>query len=169
MENLIQNDIKAAMFAKDKTALTALRAIKAAILVAKTAEGASGDTLSEEEIIKIIQKLVKQRKESALIYTEQNRPELAEPELEEIAVLEKYLPKALSEEEITEAVQSVINEVGATSMADMGKVMGMATKKLAGQADGRIVSAKVKELLSQGELQNCENENRASGYLGRRY
>lgn len=148
MEKLIQNDLKAAMIAKDKNALAALRAIKAAILLAKTAEGATGEELSEAEIVKIIQKLVKQRKESAAIYSQQNRPELAEPELAEVAVMEKYLPKALSDEEITAAVQNIITSVGATSMADMGKVMGAATKQLAGQADGRVISAKVKELLS---------------------
>lgn len=147
METRIQNDIKAAMLAKDKVALTALRAVKAAILIAKTAEGAVKDSLTDAEVVKIIQKLAKQRAESAAIYTEQNRPELAEAEIAESAVLEKYLPKALTEAEVTAAVQAIIAEVGASSMADMGKVMGVATKKLAGQADGRIISAKVKELL----------------------
>lgn len=147
METRIQNDIKAAMLAKDKVALAALRAVKAAMLIAKTAEGAVKDTLTDAEVVKIIQKLSKQRVESAAIYKEQNRPELAEAELAEAAVLERYLPKALTDEELTVAVKAIIDEVGAKSMADMGKVMGVATKKLAGQADGRLISAKVKELL----------------------
>lgn len=147
METRIQNDIKAAMLAKDKVALAALRAVKAAMLIAKTAEGAVKDALTDAEVVKIIQKLAKQRVESAAIYKEQNRPELAEAELAEAAVLERYLPKALTDEELTVAVKAIIDEVGAKSMADMGKVMGVATKKLAGQADGRLISAKVKELL----------------------
>ncbi len=148
LELQIQNDIKAAMIAKDKVALAATRAIKAALLLAKTAEGAVKESLEDEEVIKIIGKLVKQRKESAAIYTEQNRPDLAEPELAEAAAMEKYLPKALTEEEVEAAVKAIIAEVGATSMADMGKVMGTATKKLAGQADGRVISTIVKKLLS---------------------
>ncbi|MBQ1279692.1 MAG: GatB/YqeY domain-containing protein, partial [Bacteroidales bacterium] len=138
----------AAMIAKDKVALAATRAIKAAILLAKTAEGAVKEEIEDTEVVKIISKLVKQRKESAAIYTEQNRTDLAENELAEAAAMEKYLPKALSEEEVEAAVREVIAEVGASSMADMGKVMGTATKKLAGQADGRIISAIVKKLLS---------------------
>ena len=148
LEQQIQNDLKAAMLAKDKVALASIRGIKAAILLAKTAEGGQKDTLEDAELIKIIQKLVKQRKESAAIYTEQNRPELAENELAEAAVMEKYLPKALSEEEVEAAVKEIISEVGASSMADMGKVMGVATKKLAGQAEGRVISSTVKRLLS---------------------
>lgn len=148
LELQIQADIKAAMIAKDKVALAATRAIKAAILLAKTAEGAVKEEIEDAEIVKIISKLVKQRKESAAIYTEQNRTDLAENELAEAAAMEKYLPKALSEEEVEAAVREVIAEVGASSMADMGKVMGTATKKLAGQADGRIISAIVKKLLS---------------------
>lgn len=148
LELQIQADIKAAMIAKDKVALAATRAIKAAILLAKTAEGAVKEEIEDAEVIKIISKLVKQRKESAAIYTEQNRTDLAENELAEAAAMEKYLPKALSEEEVEAAVREVIAEVGASSMADMGKVMGTATKKLAGQADGRIISAIVKKLLS---------------------
>ncbi|MBO7764490.1 MAG: GatB/YqeY domain-containing protein, partial [Bacteroidales bacterium] len=136
------------MLAKDKVALASIRGIKAAILLAKTAEGGQKDTIEDGELVKIIQKLVKQRKESAAIYTEQNRPELAENELAEAAVMEKYLPKALSEEEVEAAVKEIISEVGASSMADMGKVMGVATKKLAGQADGRVISSTVKRLLS---------------------
>ncbi len=148
LELQIQADIKAAMIAKDKVALAATRAIKAAILLAKTAEGAVKEELEDAEVVKIISKLVKQRKESAAIYTEQNRADLAENELAEATAMEKYLPKALTEEEVEAAVKEVIAEVGASSMADMGKVMGTATKKLAGQADGRIISAIVKKLLS---------------------
>ena len=148
LELQIQADIKAAMIAKDKVALAATRAIKAAILLAKTAEGAVKEEIEDAEVVKIISKLVKQRNESAAIYTEQNRTDLAENELAEAAAMEKYLPKALSEEEVEAAVREVIAEVGASTMADMGKVMGTATKKLAGQADGRIISAIVKKLLS---------------------
>lgn len=148
LEQQIQNDLKAAMLAKDKVALASIRGIKAAILLAKTAEGGQKDTIEDGELVKIIQKLVKQRKESAAIYTEQNRPELAENELAEATVMEKYLPKALSEEEVEAAVKEIISEVGASSMADMGKVMGVATKKLAGQAEGRVISSTVKRLLS---------------------
>ncbi|MBR5610097.1 MAG: GatB/YqeY domain-containing protein [Bacteroidales bacterium] len=148
LEQQIQNDLKAAMLAKDKVALASIRGIKAAILLAKTAEGGQKDTIEDAEIVKIIQKLVKQRKESAAIYTEQNRPELAENELAEAAVMGKYLPKALSEEEVETAVREIIAQVGASSMADMGKVMGAATKQLAGQADGRVISGIVKRLLS---------------------
>ena len=148
LEQQIQNDLKAAMLAKDKVALASIRGIKAAKHIAKTAEGGQKDTIEDGELVKIIQKLVKQRKESAAIYTEQNRPELAENELAEVAVMEKYLPKALSEEEVEAAVKEIISEVGASSMADMGKVMGVATKKLAGQAEGRVISSTVKRLLS---------------------
>ena len=148
LEQQIQNDLKGAMISKDKVALAAIRGIKAAILLAKTAEGGQKETLEDAELIKIIQKLVKQRKESAAIYTQQNRPELAENELAEVAVMEKYLPKALSEEEVEAVVKQIIADTGASSMADMGKVMGAATKQLAGQADGRIISSIVKRLLS---------------------
>ena len=148
LEQQIQNDLKAAMLAKDKVALASIRGIKAAILLAKTAEGGQKDTIEDAELVKIIQKLVKQRKESAAIYTQQNRPELAENELAEVAVMEKYLPKSLSEEEVEAAVREIIAQVGASSMADMGKVMGVATKQLAGQADGRVISGIVKKLLS---------------------
>ena len=148
LEQQIQNDLKAAMLAKDKVALASIRGIKAAILLAKTAEGGQKDTLEDAELIKIIQKLVKQRKESAAIYSQQNRPELAENELAEVAVMEKYLPKALSEEEVEAIVKQIITDTGASSMADMGKVMGIATKQLAGQADGRVISSIVKRLLS---------------------
>lgn len=146
LEDIIQQDIKAAMLAKDSVALASVRAIKAAILLAKTAEG--GKPVDDAEIVKIIQKLVKQRKESAEIYSQQNRPELADNELAEVAVMERYLPKQLSEAEVEEALKGIIAQVGATSMADMGKVMGTATKALAGQADGRVISALVRKLLA---------------------
>lgn len=146
LEEKIQQDIKAAMLAKDSVALASVRGIKAAILLAKTAEG--GEPVDDAEIVKIIQKLVKQRKESAEIYAQQNRPELAENELAEAAVMEKYLPKQLSEAEVEEALKGIIAQVGATSMADMGKVMGTATKALAGQADGKLISALVRKLLA---------------------
>ena len=147
MEQKIQAEIKAAMLAKNSVRLAALRGVKAAILLAKTAEGASGE-LSDGDILKIIQKLVKQRRESAAIYAEQNRADLAEAELAEVRELEGFLPKALTEEEIEAKVREVIAQVGASSMADMGKVMGVATKQLAGQADGRAISAAVKKCLS---------------------
>ena len=146
LEEKIQQDIKAAMLAKDSVALASVRGIKAAILLAKTSEG--GKPVDDEQIVKIIQKLVKQRKESAEIYAQQNRPELAENELAEAAVMERYLPKQLSEAEIEEKVKEIIAQVGAASMADMGKVMGVATKALAGQADGKVISAMVRKLLA---------------------
>ena len=146
LEEKIQQDIKAAMLAKDSVALASVRAIKAAILLAKTAE--NGKPVDDAEIVKLIQKLVKQRKESADIYSQQNRPELAENELAEAAVMEKYLPKQLSVAEVEEALKGIIAQVGATSMADMGKVMGTATKALAGQADGKLISALVRKLLA---------------------
>ena len=145
LEQQIQSDIKAAMVAKDKVALAATRAVKAAILLAKTSEGGAKDSL---EVVKIVQKLVKQRKESAEIYSQQNRQDLADNELAEAAAMEKYLPAALSEAQVEEAVKAIIAETGASSMADMGKVMGVATRKLAGQADGRVISGIVKKLLS---------------------
>ncbi len=147
LEKQIQEDLKAAMFAKDATALASIRGIKAAILLAKTAAGASGE-LTDADIVKIIQKLVKQRNESAAIYKEQSRPELAEAELAEAAIMEKYLPTQLTEKEVEEALKKIIAQVGAKSSADMGKVMGVATKALAGQADGRLISTIVKRLLS---------------------
>lgn len=146
LEEKIQQDIKAAMLAKDSVALASVRGIKAAILLAKTSEGAK--ELDDAAIVKIIQKLVKQRKESAEIYIQQNRPELAQNELAEAAVMERYLPKQLSEAEIEEKVKEIIAQVGAQSMADMGKVMGVATKALAGQADGKVISAMVRKLLA---------------------
>lgn len=136
----------AAMKAKDAVSLSTLRSVKAAITLAKTAEGASGE-LTDQDIIKIIQKLVKQRKESAQQYTDAGRPELAENELAEAAVMEVYLPKQLSEAELEAELTKIMAEVGASKPQDMGKVMGVATKRLAGLADGRAISAKVKQLL----------------------
>lgn len=148
MENQIQAALKAAMIAKDQTALAALRAVKAAILLAKTSESGAKDSLSDAEIIKIITKLVKERKESAEIYINNGRQELADAELGEAEVMKQFLPAALSEAEIEAEVAKVIAAVGATSMKDMGKVMGMATKALAGKAEGGQISAIVKKLLS---------------------
>ena len=143
----VSNDIKSAMLAKDKVRLEALRGIKKEFLEAKTAKGADGE-LTDDMAMKILAKMVKQRKESAQIYTEQNRPDLPEPELAEAAVIETYLPKQMNEEELTEALKAIIAQVGATTPQEMGKVMGVATKQLAGRADGRAISAKVKELLA---------------------
>lgn len=147
LEKRIQADMVAAMKAKETVRLSALRAIKAAILLAKTAEGGNGE-IADSEIVKIIQKLVKQRKESATQYTAAGRAELAEGELAEVAALEVYLPKQLTEEEVEAELRKIIAEVGAEKPSDMGKVMGVATKRLAGLADGRVISAIVKKLLS---------------------
>ena len=147
MEKRIQADMVSAMKAKETVRLASLRAIKAAILLAKTAEGGNGE-VSDQEIVKIIQKLVKQRKESAQQYNDAGRPELAENELAEAAAMEVYLPKQLSETELEAELAKIIAEVGATKPQEMGKVMGVATKKLAGLADGRAISAMVKKLLS---------------------
>lgn len=148
LEQLITADIKTAMLAKDEIGLRSLRAIKAAILLAKTSEGAGGE-LKEEDEIKLLQKLVKQRRDSLEIFQQQNRADLAKKEQEEIAVIEKFLPKQLSPEELKSLVAKIIAEVGATSPADMGKVMGAASKQLAGKADGKAISAAVKELLAK--------------------
>ena len=142
----VSNDIKTAMLAKDKIRLEALRGAKKEFLEAKTAKGSSGD-LADETAVKILQRMVKQRKDSAAIYIEQNRPELAEKELAEVAVLEDYLPKQLSPEELEAQLKAIIAQVGATSSKDMGKVMGVATKSLAGKTEGRLISEKVKRLL----------------------
>ena len=139
--------MKKAMLAKDEKTLRAVRAIKAAIILAKTSEGSGGE-LKEEDEVKMLQKLVKQRKDSLAIYQQQNRADLAQKEQEEIEVIERFLPKQLSSEELKEKVSAIINSTGATSPADMGKVMGVATKQLAGIADGKAISAMVKELLS---------------------
>lgn len=148
LEQKIMGDLKTAMLAKDEKALRSLRAIKAAILLAKTSEGAGGE-LKEEEETKLLQKLVKQRKDSLEIYQQQNRADLARKELEEIEVIEKFLPQQLSADELKAEVSAIITEIGASSPADMGKVMGAATKKLAGKADGKTISALVKDLLSK--------------------
>ena len=145
MELQIQQDIKAAMLAKEKTRLESLRAIKAAILLAKTADGS--ESIADEVVVKIIQKRVKQRKETAEIYKQQNREELAAQELAEAAAMEVYLPKQMSEEELEAELKKIIAQVGATGPQDMGKVMGTATKALAGKAEGRMISAMVKKLL----------------------
>lgn len=147
LEKQIQADMVAAMKAHEAVRLAALRGIKAAILLAKTSEGGNGE-VSDADIVRIIQKLVKQRKESAGIYTQQNRPELAENELAEASAMEVYLPKQLSEVEVEAELKAIIAEVGASKPSDMGKVMGVATRRLAGQADGRLISTIVKRLLS---------------------
>ena len=146
MFDRISNDIKEAMKAKDKVRLETLRNIKKVFLEAKTAPGAN-DTLTDDTAMKIMQKLVKQGKDSATLYNEQGRADLAEAELAQVAVIETYLPKQMSAEELEVALKAIIAEVGAEGPKDMGKVMGTATKKLAGLAEGRAISAKVKELL----------------------
>jgi uncharacterized protein YqeY len=147
LEINVMEQLKTAMKAKDENALRALRAIKAAIIIAKTAEGAGG-VLKEEDEIKMLQKLVKQRKDSFEIFTQQNREALAKIEKDEMDIIEQFLPKQLSEEEIKNIVTKIIAETGATSPADMGKVMGVANKQLAGQADGKTISNVVKSLLA---------------------
>lgn len=148
LEQKIMTDLKAAMLAKDEAGLRSLRAVKAAILLAKTSEGSTGE-LKEEDEIKLLQKLVKQRKDSLEIFQQQNRSDLARKEEEEIAVIEKFLPKQMSQEELREEIAKIISTTGASSPADMGKVMGVATKQLAGKADGKAISALVKELLAK--------------------
>lgn len=146
MFDRISNDIKEAMKAQDKVALATLRNIKKVLLEAKTAPGA-GDTVSDEAALKIIQKLVKQGRESAQLYQSQGRSDLAQEELAQVAVMEKYLPAQMSEEEIEAAVKAIITELGVTTPQEMGKVMGVATKQLAGKADGRAISGIVKRIL----------------------
>jgi uncharacterized protein len=148
LEQKVMADMKVAMLAKDEAALRSLRAIKAAILLAKTAEGAGGE-LKEEDEIKLLQKLVKQRRDSLDIFRQQKREDLAKKEEEEITVIEKFLPAAISPEALKDEIKKIIASTGASSPADMGKVMGMATKQLAGRADGRAISSVVKELLSR--------------------
>jgi len=148
LEQKIMAELKTAMLARDEKALRSLRAVKAAILLAKTAEGAGGE-LKEEDEIKLLQKLVKQRKDSLEIYQQQNRTDLAQKEQEEIEVIEKFLPKQLSADELKILLTKIIAEVRASSSVDMGKVMGAATKQLAGKADGKTISAMVKELLAK--------------------
>ena len=142
----ISEDIKKAMLARDKVRLEALRGVKKEFLEAKTAKGAGGE-LSDDTAVKILVKMVKQRKESAKIYSDNNRQELADNELAEASVIEEYLPKQLSDEELVASLREIIAETGAEGPKDMGKVMGVATKRLAGKAEGKIISAKVKELL----------------------
>lgn len=146
LEINIMTELKAAMIAKNEAALRGLRAIKAALLLAKTAEGKVSE-ITEDDEIKILQKLAKQRKDSLEIFVAQNREDLAQKERDELEVIEKFLPKQMTEEELREAIQQVIAEVGATSGADMGKVMGAASKKLAGKTDGKAISAMAKQLL----------------------
>ena len=145
--DIISNDIKEAMKAKDKVALDTLRNIKKVLLEAKTAPGA-GDTVSDDTAIKIIQKLVKQGKESAELYQSQNRPELAQEELAQVEVMTKYLPKQMSEDEVAAVLKEIIAQTGAAGPQDMGKVMGVATKQLAGKAEGKTISTIVKQLLA---------------------
>jgi len=147
LEEKIMTDLKAAMLAKDEISLRSLRAIKAAIIIAKTAEGAGG-VLKEEDEMKLLQKLVKQRKDSLEIFENQNRKDLAVKERDEIAVIEKFLPKQMGADELKVIIEKIINETGANSPAEMGKVMGIANKQLAGKADGKTIAAMVKELLT---------------------
>ena len=143
----ISGDIKAAMLARDKVRLETLRGVKKEFLEAKTAKGGDGE-LSDDAAMKILVKMHKQRKESAAIFSQQNRQDLAENELAEAAIIEEYLPKQMSEEELTSALKEIIAQTGTSSAKDMGKVMGVATKQLAGKAEGKAISAKVKELLA---------------------
>lgn len=145
LKEQIDNDIKNAMRAKDADRLRALRAIKSLILLEETKEGNTGITADDE--LKLLSKAAKQRRDSAAIYEQQNRPDLLEKELAEIAIIEQYLPKQLTEDEIKAKIQEIISRVGATGPADIGKVMGPAMKELAGQADGKLVQAAVKSLL----------------------
>lgn len=148
LQENVMSAMKEAMKAKDTTSLEALRAIKSAILLAQTEQGASGELSSDEEI-KILQKLVKQRKDSALLYQQQNRTDLAEPELAQAAVIEQFLPEQLGMVEIREIVSGIITQLGAIGMQDMGKVMGVASKEMAGKADGKTISNIVKDLLAK--------------------
>ena len=146
LQTQIMEEIKTAMKAKDTVALESLRAIKSELLLASTASG-SKEELTEDDEIKLLQRLVKTRKESARIFTEQNRPDLAEPELAQVAVIEKFLPAQLSEEEVEAVVAKIIAETGASGIASMGKVMGLASAQLGGTAEGKTISAIVKKLL----------------------
>lgn len=147
LQERIMADMKTAMKAKDKVALESLRAIKAEILKAQTEKGAK-EELTQEQEIKLLQRLVKQRKDSASLYSEQNRNDLAEPELLQVAVIEKFLPKQLTEAELISIITDIVTEVGASSPKDMGKVMGAANKKLSGKAEGRLISTVVKNILN---------------------
>lgn len=147
LEQQINQDLKEAMLAKDRKKLEALRAIKAALLLEKTGGDIGSSEIPESVEMKLLQKLVKQRKDSAALYREQNRADLAEDEEFQASIIEKYLPEQLSEEEISAVVEAIIAETGASTMKDMGRVMGMASKKLAGKADNKIISQIVKKLL----------------------
>lgn len=146
LEQKVMEQMKEAMRAKDEAALRTLRAIKAAILIEKTSEGAK-DVLTEADELKLLQKMAKQRRDSLEIYNQQNRPDLAQKEQEELNILERFLPKQLSAEELEAELKEIIAQVGASSAADMGKVMGAATKQLAGKAEGKAISEAVKKLL----------------------
>ena len=148
LEQKVMADLKTAMFAKDEAALRSLRAIKASIILAKTAEGAGG-SIKEDDEIKLLQKLIKQRKDSLEIYRAQQRNDLSAKEEEEIAIIEKFLPKQISPDELRARLLKIIADTGASSPADMGKVMGLASKQLTGKADGKTISTMVKELLSK--------------------
>ncbi len=147
LQKQVMDAMKTAMKEKDAVALESLRAVKSAILLAQTESGAKAE-LTEDQELKLLQKLVKQRKDSAAIFSEQGRDDLAQPELSQAAVIEQFLPEQLGEEEITKVVEEIIAQTGASSMKDMGKVMGMASGKLAGQADGKTISNIVKQRLS---------------------
>ena len=145
LQDQVMQQMKAAMKSKDSLALQALRSIKSALLLEQTS---GNDSMNEETELKLLQKLVKQRTDSAALYTEQGRDDLAQPELEEAKIIEQFLPTQLNEEEVKAAVSAIITEVGASTMKDMGKVMGIASKQLGGQADGKTISMAVKQLLS---------------------
>jgi uncharacterized protein YqeY len=147
LKQKVEGEIKSAMIAKDKVRLTALRAIKSMILLEETKGGFSGE-LSEDDEMKLLTKAAKQRKDSADIYQQQNRPDLLEVELAELAVIQEFLPKALTDDELTLAIQEIINQTGAVSAKEMGKVIGAANKQLAGKADGKAIADKVKSLLN---------------------
>ncbi len=147
LELKIATALKEAMKSKNQTALTALRAVKSAILLHKTQKSSDGE-MSQEDEMKILQKLVKQRKDSADIYKSQGRNDLADPELKEVEIIQQFLPEALSEDEVKEVVKSIIDETRAQGMKDMGKVMGISTKRLMGKADGKLISTIVREFLS---------------------
>lgn len=149
LENKVMAQMKEAMKAKDEAALRTLRAIKAAIILAKTSEGAGGE-IHEADEVKLLQKLAKQRKDSIEIFTQQNRTDLAGKEQEELAIINTFLPSQLEGEALEKVLRAIIAETGATGIADLGKVMGVATKKLAGQADGKAINAMVKHILEAG-------------------
>jgi uncharacterized protein len=148
LEQKVMTDLKTAMLAKDEKSLRSLRAIKSAIILAKTAEGAGGE-IKEEDEIKLLHKLVKQRKDSLEIYEKQNREDLAQKEREEISVIEKFLPKQMDEAELRTIIQKIIEQSGASSSSDMGKVMGLTNKQLAGKAEGKTIAGIVKEMLNK--------------------